>query len=77
MQSNWIRNYSVTKKDADLAEKIFGPDMTSLKGKSVRRQLEQRIDGRIAFPKESIQTNSNMHMHIDVMQVNKVKFKSG
>ena len=36
LQSNQIWNCPVTEKDIDLAEKIFGPDVASLKGKSVR-----------------------------------------
>ena len=72
LQSNQIRNCPVTEKDVDLVEKIFGPDMAALKGKSVRTQLEQRKDETIAVPKELIRMNLNIHMHINVIQVNRV-----
>ena len=48
--------------------------MASLKGKLVQTQPAERTDTTIAVPKELIQTNLNMHMHINIMQVNRVKF---
>ena len=54
LRSNQIRNCPVTEKDVDLAEKIFGPDVATLKGKLVRTQPKERTDATIAVPKELI-----------------------
>ena len=35
---NTIKNCPVTVEDVSIAEKIFGPDVSSLKGKSTRRK---------------------------------------
>ena len=36
--TNAIANLKVTTRDVDLAEKIFGPDLGTLKGKTTRRK---------------------------------------
>jgi hypothetical protein len=36
LKMNAIRNCPVTTEDVNIAEKIFGPDMSSLKGKLTR-----------------------------------------
>ena len=72
--SNQIRNCPVTEKDTELSEKIFGPDMESLKGKSVRTQTEERTDNTVAVLKELIRMNLNIHMCIDVTKANGFKF---
>ena len=54
LKSNQIRNCPVTEKDVDLAEQIFGPDVATIKGKSVRKTPAQRTDETIAIPPELI-----------------------
>jgi hypothetical protein len=41
LQMNVIKNCPVTVEDINIAEKIFGPDVSSLKGKFTRRKPNQ------------------------------------
>ena len=38
LRANFIANCPVTPQDVDIAEKIFGPDLSTLKGKTTRRK---------------------------------------
>ena len=40
IQANMIRNNPITVEDVNIAEKIFGPDVSSLKGKSTRTKTK-------------------------------------
>ena len=74
LRSNQMRICPVTEKDTDLAEKIFGPDVTALKGKSVHATPNHRIDNTIAAPKILVRMHSNIHMCINIMVVNRIGF---
>ena len=43
VRSNMIVNYPVTFSDIKNSKLIFGPDITSLKGKSVRRKPDSVV----------------------------------
>ena len=49
---NAIADLPVTTKDVDLAEKIFGPDLGTLKGKTTRRRPLPLVQDHIAIPPE-------------------------
>jgi hypothetical protein len=51
---NAIKNNPVTTEDVDIEEKIFGPDVTTLKGKMTRRAPVPIIEDRIEIPRELI-----------------------
>ena len=50
-----MRNYPTTKKDIDLAEKLFNLDMSMLEGDSVRTQPAEAVDDIITIPMEILQ----------------------
>ena len=51
-RSNIIVNFPVTFSDVKNAKLIFGPDITSLKGKSVRRKLASIVADYVEIPRE-------------------------
>jgi hypothetical protein len=52
---NIIKNCPVTVEDVNIADQIFGPDMSSLKGKSTRRKPKPPVrQDLIEIPKELI-----------------------
>ena len=55
LKMNVIKNCPVTSEDVTMAEKIFGPDISNLKGKSTRRKVESVRDDNIEIPKELIE----------------------
>ena len=55
LKQNLFQNCPVTVNDVNLAEKIFGPDVSSLKGRSTRPKPNQVVDDKIEIPTELLQ----------------------
>jgi hypothetical protein len=70
LQMNVIQNFPVTVEDVNILEKIFGPDMSRLKGKSTRRKPKPVRSDLIEIPKEIIMKHHNIDLCMDVMYVN-------
>ena len=70
---NRIRDCPVVEKDIDLAEAIFGPDISTLKGKTDRRTLRAILQDLIAVPPE-LKKHSIIELYIDVVYVNGIGF---
>jgi hypothetical protein len=60
----------VTVEDVNISEKIFGPDMSSLKGKSTRRKPKPVRSDLIEIPKEIITKHHDIDLCMDAMYVN-------
>jgi hypothetical protein len=71
---NSIKNNPVTTEDVEIAEKIFGPDIPSLKGKTTRRKPVPVVEDYIDIPKELVSAQRSVTLCIDVMKVNGVPF---
>ena len=74
IRMNAIGNNPVTTKDIDLAEKIFGPDIGQLKGKSTRRAPVHVVENEIEIPRELIRSQQDLTLCIDGMKVNGLWF---
>ena len=72
LKMNVIKNCPVTSEDVTMAEKIFGPDISNLKGKSTRRKVEAVREDNIEIPKELIEQHREIELCMDTMYVNEV-----
>ena len=65
-----IKNCPVTTDDANLAEKIYGPDVGTLKGKSTRQRPNPVINDLVEIPPEILEPHHELTLCIDNMFVN-------
>ena len=74
VSSNMINNFPVTFRGIKNANKIFGPDITSMKGKSVRSLTEAVVINYMEIPNNILDMKINLEVSVDVMSVNKIPF---
>jgi hypothetical protein len=74
IKMNAIRNCPVTTDDVNIAKKIFGPDMLSLKGRSTRRKSTPVWEDTVKIPEELIANNRKIELCIDIMYVDECGF---
>jgi hypothetical protein len=74
IKMNAIKNCPVTTEDMNNAKKIFGANMSSLRGKSTRRKSTPVREDAIEIPEELILQNCEIDLCIDIMYVNKCGF---
>ncbi len=65
IRSNLIKNCPVSTQDAINAEKIFGPDVGTIKGKTTRKPPPVARDDYIEIPEE-ITSRDNLTLYMDV-----------
>jgi len=70
LRQNIIKNCPVTAADVDIAEKLFGPDIGALKGKSTRPTSPVVKDDLIEIPKEIKELHQDLILCIDIMFIN-------
>jgi len=70
LKGNVIRNCPVTSEDVYLAQKIFGPAISALKGKTTRQTPKVVVSDEIAIPPELISKNRHIILCMDTMFVN-------
>ena len=74
LQMNLIRNAKVTTKDINLAQKAFGPDIGSMKGKTTRSKPTPAFRDTIEIPHKLLRINEEIVLLIDGLDVNLLKF---
>jgi hypothetical protein len=74
IQINAIKNNPVTTEDVDIAQKIFGPNIVTLKGKTTHCTPVPIIEDQIKIPRELITTQYAITLCIDGMKVNDIGF---
>jgi hypothetical protein len=74
VSSNMIKNCPVTSIEVTNANKIFGPDLATLKGKTVRITPPPVATDYVQIPKEIMSLNRNITLTIDTMFVNGLPF---
>ena len=76
IRSRLMRNCSVTTEDVDIAERIFGKDVGTLKGKTTRPKPPIVRTDVVEIPKE-ILTRWELELSVDVMWVNSKPYLTG
>jgi len=71
---NLIKNCPVTVEDIDKSEKIFGPDISSMKGKVTRKKPTPVVEDTIKLPHELRLAQMNITLCVDVIHVNSLTF---
>jgi hypothetical protein len=75
VEHNVIGNNPFTRRDIRIAKQIFGPDVPAMKGKTTKSKSKMpREDEITGLPYNIIKVYSNVHLSIDVMHVNGIKF---
>ena len=70
IRQNTIHNFLVTVEDIEIAEKVFGPDMSTLKGRTTRQRPKVIVDNFIEISREPIENNQELIMCMDNMFIN-------
>ena len=74
IRMNAIANCPITTEDITIAERIYGKDIGSLKGKTVRTKPTPVIKNYIKIPQELITKHENIKLSIDMMFIHKIPF---
>ena len=61
-------------RDIKNTNKIFIPDVSSMKGKSVRRRPEAVVSHYVDIPEDILGMNAALEVSVEVMFVNKLAF---
>jgi hypothetical protein len=74
VSSNMIRNCPVKPEDISAANKIFGPNVASLKGKTVRATQDPVLTKYVQTPREIVDLNKDVTITADLMFVGGLGF---
>jgi hypothetical protein len=69
VRSNMIKNCTATPTDIDNAHKLFGADIATLRGKTVRKTQDAVMADYAAIPKEIIDLNKEITLAADILFV--------
>lgn len=69
-----ILNCPITTEDVNIAEKIYRPDIASIKGKATRRKPNLVVKEYVEIPNKLIMKQKEVDLCIDTMEINGMPF---
>ena len=77
LRSKIVKDCPAPPEDIDVAEKIFGPDTATLKGKFARQKLKPVRADLVAVPKEFLTKHHNLELCMDIVFTNGLPMFTG
>ncbi|MGC8551180.1 MAG: hypothetical protein ACP5M4_16005, partial [Acidobacteriaceae bacterium] len=77
LRQNIIQNCPVTPADVDWAEKIFGPDTGTLKGRTTSKAPPRVKEDLVEVPLELKEKHKNLTFCMDILYVNGMPMLTG
>ena len=74
ISQNIIHDFPVTVEYIEIAEKILGPDVSTLKRRTMRQIPKVVVDNFIKIPIELIENNQELILCMDIMFINHQAF---
>ena len=74
VSSNMIVNCPVTPRYIKNANKISSPDVSSMKGKSIKRRPEYVVSNYVNIPKEILSMDTGLEVSVNIMFINNLAF---
>ena len=74
VSSNMIKNCPIDSTDVSNARAIFGPDLASVRGETVRRKPKSIVEEYVAVPKELVSRHKFISIAADVFFVDGIAF---
>ena len=71
---NAIKDNPITVQDIKMAEKIFGPDISDLKGKTTRTKPLPVIEDYMTIPEELTRAQTDVTLCMDTIKFNGLYF---
>eukprot|EP00957_Ditylum_brightwellii_P143154 10907127-Ditylum_brightwellii.AAC.2 len=66
LKSNMLKNCSVKVEDIDIANKIYGPSVASLKGKTTHKRGEAVVTDYIKIPRDVLKNHKKLTVSADI-----------
>ena len=74
LRTNQIKDCPVTVQDAEVALKIWGPNIAALKGKTTRRTPDPVVMDNVAIPTQIRELHHEVTLAVDIIFVNGIPF---
>ena len=74
IRMNIIQNNIITTVDVNLATKVFGPDIGSIKGKTTRKKPTPVVSNIVDIPDELLELQKYLTLSLDGMTINSLNF---
>ena len=71
IRQNIIQNFPATVEDIEITEKILGPDVSTLKGRTTIKRPKVVVDDFIKISREMIYNNQELSLCMGIMLINK------
>ena len=76
IRMNMIKNNKISTENVNLAKKALGPDIGSLKGKTLRKRQIPVFSNVIDIPTKLLRVNEEVEISLDSLRINELYFIS-